>query len=139
MNGPRYQWGARSLGRLATCHPALRALFERVILRPDLPSDLTVLCGFRGKPEQDAAFAAGTSRLRWPQSKHNAQPSRAVDVAPLVGGAVTWDWPAYHAFAPLVKAEWAAMQREGLFPGFRLVWGGDWVRFPDGPHWEIAE
>jgi hypothetical protein len=38
-----------------------------------------------------------------------------------------------------VKAEWAAMQREGLYPGLRLVWGGDWVRFPDGPHWEIAE
>ena len=136
MNGPRYQWGARSLGRLATCHPALRALFERVILRPDLPSDLTVLCGFRGKPEQDAAFAAGTSRLRWPASKHNAQPSRAVDVAPY---PIDWrDGRAFALLAGYVLAVADMLREQGQIT-HRLRWGGDWVRFPDGPHWEIAE
>ena len=54
MTGPRYQWGARSVARLATVHSALRELFERVIARPDLPHDLTVLCGHRGEAEQAA-------------------------------------------------------------------------------------
>ncbi len=138
MTGPRYQWGARSVARLATVHPALRELFERVIARPDLPHDLTVLCGHRGEAEQAAAVSSGASRLSWPRSKHNKTPSLAVDVAPLVGGAVTWDWAAYRAVAPHVKAEWAEMQAEGRYPGVSLIWGGDWVRFPDGPHWELA-
>lgn len=133
-----YAWGKRSLDRLGTCHPLLRLLFERVIRRADLPSDLTVLCGHRTQAEQAAAVASGASRLAWPKSKHNRTPSEAVDVAPLVSGAVTWDWAHYHPIARVVKAEWAAMEREGLTGGRTLVWGGDWLRFPDGPHWELA-
>lgn len=133
-----YAWGRRSLDRLGTVHPTLRCLFERVILRADLPHDLTVLCGYRTQAEQAAAVASGASRLAWPKSKHNKSPSEAVDVAPLVGGAVSWDWAHYHPVARVVKAEWAAMEADGLTGGRRLVWGGDWVRFPDGPHWELS-
>ena len=137
MSGP-YAWGARSRGRLDTCHPLLVALFDRVIKRADLPRDLSVICGHRGQAEQDAAVKSGASKLAWPKSAHNVKPSRAVDIAPIFGGAVSWQWPDYHAIAPTVKAEWAAMQAEGLIPaGVKLVWGGDWARFPDGPHWQL--
>ena len=136
---PKYPWGARSVSRLQTCHLLLVTLFTRVIRRPDLPLDLSVLCGHRTREEQDAAVARGASRLRWPKSKHNRTPSHAVDVAPFVGGAVSWAWPHYHAVAPAIRAEWAAMQAEGLVPaGVGLVWGGDWQSFPDGPHWELS-
>ena len=136
---PKYQWGARSVSRLQTGHLLLVTLFTRVIRRPDLPLDLSVLCGHRTRAEQDAAVARGASRLRWPKSKHNRTPSHAVDVAPFVGGAVSWAWPHYHAVAPAIRAEWAAMQAEGLVPaGVGLVWGGDWQSFPDGPHWELS-
>lgn len=47
MTAPRYAWGARSLGRLQTCHLLLVTLMHRVIARPDLPLDLSVLCGHR--------------------------------------------------------------------------------------------
>lgn len=135
----RYAWGARSLARLQTCHPLLIELMQRVIRRPDLPSDLTVLCGHRTREEQDAAVAKGTSRLRWPKSRHNRVPSLAVDVAPFVGGAVTWDWPHYHAAAPVIRAEWDTMRAEGIVPaGVGLVWGGDWATLRDGPHWELS-
>lgn len=137
MPGP-YAWGRTSAARLATCHPLLVTLFNRVIGRPDLRHDLSVVCGHRGKAEQDAAVKAGASKLAWPKSAHNKSPSLAVDVAPLVGGSVSWHWPDYHAVAPAIKAEWAAMQAEGLIPaGVRLTWGGDWARFPDGPHWQL--
>ena len=137
MSGP-YAWGARSRARLDTCHPLLIALFDRVIKRADLPRDLSVICGHRGQAEQDAAVKSGASKLAWPKSAHNVKPSRAVDVAPIFGGAVSWKWPDYRAVAPTVKAEWAAMEREGLIPaGVKLVWGGDWARFPDGPHWQL--
>lgn len=132
-------YGATSRARLATCHPLLIMLFERVIARPDLPHDLSVLCGHRGRAEQDAAFASGVSKLRWPKSKHNLTPSHAVDVAPYVDGAVSWEWAHYHAVAPIVRAEWAAMVAEGLVPaGCSLEWGGDWTSLRDGPHWQIV-
>ena len=133
-----YRWSQASLSKLNTAHPLLVTLFSRVIRRSDLPNDLTILCGHRGKAEQDAAFKAGASKLKWPKSKHNATPSLAVDVAPLVDGAVTWDWAYYHKIAPLIMDEWGKMQDEGLVPaGVTLTWGGSWARFPDAPHWQI--
>lgn len=133
----RYRWSRRSRERLDTCHPLLIELFDRVIARDDLPHDLIVLCGHRSREEQEAAYRAGTSRLRWPRSRHNTSPSMAVDVAPYVGGAVSWDWRYYHEIAPIVKAEWAAMTAEGRTGTYSLTWGGDWSKFPDGPHWQI--
>jgi len=133
-----YAFGERSKARLSTCHPLLIALFGRVIRRPDLPHDLTILCGHRGQAEQEKAYKAGASRLRWPNSKHNQTPSMAVDVAPIVGGAVSWDWAAYHKIAPIIRAEWAAMQAEGLTGATRLEWGGDFATLKDGPHWQLA-
>lgn len=132
-------FGATSAGRLATCHPLLMTLFQRVIVRADLPHDLSILCGRRGEAEQEAAFRSGASTLHYPQSKHNRTPSHAVDVAPFVGGSVSWDWKHYHAVAPIIKAEWALMQAESVVPqGVALEWGGDWTTLKDGPHWQLG-
>ena len=134
----RYAWGRRSLARLGQCHPLLQTLMHRVIARPDLPFDLTILCGHRTQLEQEVAYKSGASKLRWPKSKHNQNPSLAVDVAPFIDGAPSWDWKHYHELAPLVRDEWGRMKSEGLVPdGEDLTWGGDWRSFPDGPHWEL--
>lgn len=132
-----YAWGRSSLAHLGTCHPLLVTLFQRVIKRADLPHDLSVICGHRGKADQDAAFAAGRSKVRWPRGKHNKLPSLAVDVVPFVGGRQEHrDAAVFARHAPAVKAEWAAMQTEGLIPdGVKLVWGGDWGW--DSPHWQL--
>ena len=129
-----YSWSRLSHDRLTTCHLGLVHLFDRVIKRKDLPCDLTILCGHRSKAEQDAAFAKGASKLRYPKSKHNVWPSMAVDVAPYVNGAPSWDWDWYNKIAPIIKDEWALLD----YPGFRLTWGGDWASFKDGPHWELS-
>jgi peptidoglycan L-alanyl-D-glutamate endopeptidase CwlK len=141
-----YSWGPTSIARLQTCHELLRELFARVIKRPDLPHDLTVLYGHRTHAEQAELYAKGrrgvpgektVTNAKPGQSKHNASPSHAVDVAPIVKGSVSWDWAAYHAVAPVIKAEWAKMTNEGLTHGVTLSWGGDWERTKDGPHWEV--
>jgi peptidoglycan L-alanyl-D-glutamate endopeptidase CwlK len=133
-----YAWGKRSLMRLGQCHPLLSLLMHRVIKRDDLPFDLTILCGHRGQIEQEIAFKSGASKLRWPRSKHNAMPSLAVDVAPLIEGKVSWDWDHYNELAPLIKDEWGKMEDEGLTARQALVWGGSWVSFKDGPHWQLG-
>ena len=132
-----YAFGAKSKARLATAHPVLALLFNRVIVRPDMPTDITITAGHRGKAEQDAAFASRNSKLRWPNSKHNKVPSLAVDAVPIFAGKPTWDWTHYHPLAAVIKDEWAKMQAEGLTEGFTLSWGGDWTSFKDGPHWEL--
>lgn len=120
--------------RLATCDDRLQKLMNEVIKY----QDFTVLCGHRGKEEQDDAFRTGASTKRWPDSKHNRNPSPAIDVAPY-----PVDWNDKARFARLVGfIECIAMQQ-----GLKLRWGGDWngnmrttdEKFVDMPHLEIVE
>jgi hypothetical protein len=148
MTAPRYAWGKTSMSRLDTCHPLLIELFDRVIRRPDLPHDLTVVYGHRSHAEQAELYAKGRRGIpgervvtyaRPGQSKHNASPSQAVDVVPFIGGKPSpADWVPFRAVAPFVRAEWAAMQAEGRVPAVvTLHWGGDWNGPPDAAHWEV--
>lgn len=66
----------RSLAELGTCDPRLVRIAHRVLLI----KDHSIVKGHRTKEEQDAAYAAGASQLRWPTGKHNAFPSKAMDV-----------------------------------------------------------
>lgn len=104
-----------SADRLATCDERLQRVFNAVVEH----FDCTILCGHRGQAEQDAAFAAGKSQIKWPNGKHNGSPSQAVDAAPY-------------------PIDWKDRERASLFAGFvlgtarqmgiALRWGGDWDR-----------
>lgn len=125
---PRFS--AKSASRLAECHKDLQAVMNAAIIE----TDFTVLCGHRGQAEQDAAVAAGKSKLRWPKSKHNARPSLAVDVAPW---PLDWnDRARFKALAKVILAEAKAL-------GISLRWGGDWNSDGDDsdgwdlPHFEL--
>lgn len=112
-----------SASQLATAHPLLRRLFERVVLT----YDCTVIEGYRGQQAQDRAYAAGNSKLKFPHGKHNKYPSIAVDVAPydLAKQGVNWDTNTrtnlvrFYHFGGYVKgiAELMAIP---------IRWGGDW-------------
>jgi hypothetical protein len=74
--------------KLDTVHPNLQLL---VTLLSD-SMDIVVVCGHRGQKDQDAAFKAKRSKLKWPKSKHNGLPSRAVDIAPAnERGGIDWN------------------------------------------------
>ncbi len=142
---PGYGWGAASLANLGTCDPLLILLFQRAIKRADLRRDMKVVYGHRTNAQQAELYAKGRDTpgpiVTWSKpgtSRHNTTPSQAIDVVPLFGGKVSYQWPDYHAIAPSIKTEWADMQAEGLIPdGVTLEWGGDWRKFPDGAHWQI--
>jgi len=82
-----FKFGKSSLQRLRTCHDDLQLLCHAIL--EDM--DITVLCGYRSEAEQNAAFAKGTSKLKFPRSKHNSFPSLAVDIAPVKNGKVDWN------------------------------------------------
>ena len=114
----------RSLDRLQGVHPRLVAVVKEASALS--PVDFMVTEGMRTKARQAALLRAGASRTM--TSRHLT--GHAVDVAALVEGQVRWDWPLYPRIAAAFKA---AAARQGT----AIIWGGDWVRLRDGPHFEL--
>ena len=73
-----FKFSDTSKKRLETCHTDLQVIFNQVIKY----IDCSIICGIRGKEEQETAFNTGKSKLIYPNSPHNIFPSMAVDVAP---------------------------------------------------------
>lgn len=119
-----------SIERLATCHQDLQVLFNEVIKE----FDCSIICGYRGKKEQDQYYVAGTSKLKWPRSKHNINPAEAVDVMPY---PIEWNnMEKTKLFGAYVKSRIKELKRQGKIEN-DIIWGGDWKNFTDYPHWEI--
>lgn len=77
--------------RLSELHPDLQLISERSRAK----QDFFYVCGGRDEVAQEYAFAIGTSKVHFPNSKHNksknpAYKSDAVDVAPFVNGKIEW-------------------------------------------------
>lgn len=116
----------RSLAQLATLDPRLKRVCEAAIKR----ADFVIVCGYRGKADQDKAVAEGKSKASWPNSKHNSSPSLAVDVAPY-----PIDWKDLTHFKELA----CVILETASHIGVPMTWGGNWTKFRDYPHFEIAE
>lgn len=126
--------------RLDTCHPDLQAVFEEVLDA----FDHTVLEGYRDQERQDRLFDEGKSRVRWPDSRHNRDPSEAVDAIPY---PVDWDdRERMTLFAGYVIAVADQMLKQGRIE-HRILWGGDWDRdtevtdnqFHDLVHFQLCD
>ena len=127
---PRF--GRKSKERLATCDEKLQVLFKEVIKYVDC----SILEGHRGEDRQNALYEEGKTKVLYPRGRHNADPSRAVDVVPY-------------------PIDWEDRERMTLFAGFvlgiasqmglNIRWGGDWDqdfevqdnKFDDFPHFEL--
>jgi len=119
-----YTLGVRSKSRLKGVHPDLVKVVERAIEITAV--DFTVLEGLRDPMRQKKLKDAGASMTL--NSRHIT--GHAVDLGAWVDGEVRWDWPLYHKIA-------AAMKEAAAELGVAIVWGGDWSRFKDGPHYEL--
>lgn len=119
-----YSFGERSRQRLRGVHPDLAKVMERAISKSSL--DFTVLEGLRSLERQRQLYANGATRTL--NSRHIT--GHAVDIAPVLNGTVSWDWPLYRRLAPIVK-------QAALDLRIPIEWGGDWRSFKDGPHWQL--
>lgn len=119
-------FGNISLARLETCDERLQKIAHAAIKR----MDFSVACGHRGEQEQNEAYARGFSKLKFPKSKHNSLPSRAMDLVP---------WPVDWADVDRFKELGQIVKEEAAKLGIKIQWGGDWPRFKDRPHYELAE
>ena len=88
----KYAFGKNSLKCLSELDPRLNALAVLMMKRQEM--DFAIICGHRNETEQNAAFAAGRSKVKYPYSKHNANPARAYDRVPYpipLNAAGDWD------------------------------------------------
>ena len=140
-----FKLGNRSLQRLEGVHPDLVKVVEKAIELTSI--DFTVLEGVRDIERQRELVRTGASQTL--DSRHLT--GHAVDIAPWVGGKVSWHWPHYFPMAD-------SMLRACRELDIPLRWGGNWRvhdlrkwygssellnskykgRFPDGPHFELT-
>ena len=108
---PRFS--SKSKSKLDTCDKRLVKLFKEVVKK----YDCTIIEGYRGKERQNEAYRKGNSKVKYPNGKHNQNPSIAVDVAPY---PIDWtDRDRFHYFGGFVLGTARQM-------GLDVIWGGDW-------------
>lgn len=118
------KFSALSQKRLLTCHTDLRIICEQLIKI----TDFTIICGHRGKEDQEKAFRLGRSKLRWPKGKHNKMPSEAIDIAPY-----PTDWNDHLAFNELANYFMDIARNSNI----KIKWGGDFKTLKDLGHFEL--
>lgn len=110
--------------RLVGLHPDLVRVMRRAAASTAVP--FAVVEGMRTVETQRAYVAKGASKTM--KSRHLT--GHAIDIAPLLDGAISWKWPLFYKLAPFVQAAAVA-------EGVPLEWGGLWRSFKDGPHWQL--
>lgn len=126
------EFSKSSLLKLKGVHPDL----VRVVMRcakdwKDKQFTFGITCGVRTIEEQRLLVKKGASRTM--NSRHIPAKngfSHAVDVVAMLEGKVRWDYPLYDKISKAMKA---AAKAEKV----PLEWGGDWVSFKDGPHYQL--
>lgn len=121
-----FELSQRSLDRMKGVNPDLVNVVKRAAALSEV--EFIVTEGLRTPERQAQLVKAGASRTL--KSKHLV--GRAVDLAAVVDGQVRWDWPLYSKLAD-------AMKRAAEILNVPITWGGSWVSFRDGPHFELKD
>jgi|TARA_R100000426_G_scaffold23539_3_gene20317 hypothetical protein len=121
---PRYS--KKSKQRLATCDQRLQDVFNEVIKHVDC----SILEGYRNKERQNKLYDEKRTKVKYPNGRHNVNPSKAVDVTPY-------------------PVDWADRERQTLFAGFvigiarsmgtKIRWGGNWDMYSENGRWEVED
>jgi len=129
-----YKFGSRSRKHLVTLDERLQKVLNEVIKYVDC----SIIEGHRSAERQNKLFEEGRTKVKYPNGRHNSNPSRAVDVVPY---PIDWDdRERFHLFAGFVIGIAQSM-------GIKLRWGGDWNmnfevddnNFDDFPHFELTD
>lgn len=126
------QLSKSSIAKLKGVHPDLVRVVNRCAKDwKDAVFTFGITCGPRTLEEQKLLVKKGASKTL--RSRHIPAKngySHAIDVVAMLNGKVRWDWPLYDKISKAMKAA-AKAEKVGV------EWGGDWVSFADGPHYQL--
>ena len=138
-----YKFSERSQKRLDTAHNDLQTLANEVLKY----RDCSVLCGHRTEAVQNDLFTQvpPKTKVQFPDSKHNAVPSNAIDMAPYIPGVNTYNRKQCLVFGGFVIGLAEMMYESGKMTR-KVRWGGDWDQdhnvtdetFEDLVHFELV-
>ena len=147
------KFGEKSLERLATCHPDLQMIMKTAILITDI--DFGISEGHRSVERQKELYAQGRTSpgqvVTWVDgvtklSKHNQNPSMAVDIFPWIQGKIKWDNEHLSYLAGLIHGVAEMLLAQELIT-HRIRWGGNFdmdgelveESSTDRPHFELIK
>lgn len=128
------RYSENSQKELDSCDIRLQRIFTEALQ----VMDHSVLEGYRGEAEQNRLHEDGKSKVRYPYSRHNVSPSKAIDVIPYPSG-----WHDEEIMCVLAGVVFAIARKHGV----KIRWGRDWDMdgelkdnfFNDYAHFEIME
>lgn len=125
-------WSARSLKSMQGIHPDLRRVLDRALQTSD--TDFVVTEGLRALERQRELLRIGATTTL--NSRHLT--GHAVDLYAYVDinkdGKVTFEEMSRF---PLMKKIADAIKLAASELNVPIVWGGDWKKFKDYPHFEL--
>jgi len=133
-----YKYSQKSLDKLYTTDLRLRYIFMKAIE----VMDISILEGHRDEETQNHYYESGTSKLKWPHSKHNSNPSKAIDAVPY-----PIDYEKWKKDPSLLFYLGGLIQGIAHSLGYKIRWGRDWdsdldfndQTFNDFAHFELCE
>lgn len=138
----KFTLSGKSQHELDTCNERIKDAVNWVLSFVDVG----VVYGYRNEQTQNFLFDNKASKLRYPDSMHNSQPSNAIDLIIYVSGIGYIDektskrkYASYYAFLAGLLCAYCARK------GYNFRWGGDWDNdknlddqsFDDLMHFEI--
>jgi peptidoglycan L-alanyl-D-glutamate endopeptidase CwlK len=132
------KFSKRSKDKLETCHPDLQEIMNEAVKH----LDISIISGHRGAVEQDTLYEDGFSQKKFPDSKHNFDRSKAVDVMYWNKEKPRIRWHNQNQMCIVAGYIMAIAKQKKI----KLKWGGDWNKnlitednWFDGGHFELED
>lgn len=94
--------------------------------------DVLVVCGYRSYADQLKAYLTGKSKAKPGQSKHNKNPSQAVDlIAADAKGEPLWNR------LDLLNELNNELNKAASKIGVKIEWSKTWQKFVEFDHWQL--
>lgn len=139
-----YKFGRKSIDKLLTCHGDIQLIMNEAI--KESPFDFGITHGHRTPEEQNKLYKKGRELPGEivtymdgfiKKSKHNYFPALACDIIIYKNdGNYTWECEYYQKVADHILYVSEILFRDDKISN-QLVWGGNWKRFKDLPHFQI--
>ena len=138
-----YSLSKKSLSKLDECHIDLQKVMKEAIKAS--PYDFGITWGYRSPVKQNELYQQGRTIPGGivtyvdgyeKKSKHNYNPSQAVDIACYINGEVVWNEEIYKIVASHIIDIAEDLFLKGEIKN-RIIWGGNWNKLKDWPHYQI--
>ena len=127
-----FEFSKRSLRVLAQVDENLQAIFLEAIQECPIDFGIPNSGGKRTAEFQNDLFLGGKSKCDGYENLSYHQTGNAIDVYAYVDGKASWDIKHLTIIADTIK-------RVALRMGIDIEWGGDWTKFVDMPHYQLAK